>query len=526
MKISFLFKVILSITIVLFALVFLSSLQLVKSEKQQLIDLKKKERLSDLGRQLARGSDYLTNEIRRYVQFGDKKHFDNFWKEVNETKSREVVKDLVELDVLPSEIEFIKRSKNYSDNLIKTEEQAMAAVERGDLDEARKLVFGKHYDQQKDLIMGNIKKFQEVISRRTEKELEESQSNTHFYIVLTNALIGLNGVLVLVGFYFIGLKRFVSPISQISEIISNQSKSDILPKVPYSERKDEVGILSSAFNSLIEHRKFLEAELKDSHSNLENLVEERTSELKKTYASLEEKKEQAEKASNAKSEFLSSMSHELKTPLNAIIGFSSVLSQHQGYFSAEKMKIYVEHIQDAGNNLLELINQILNFQAIDAGKIKPIIVPIEVAPLIRDSINLLKPLANKHDVRLVDEIKEKDEVFALGDKDSLKQVLFNLLSNAIKYNREGGSVTIKCDRTTDEKIRINVADTGPGIQEEKQAFLFEPFNRLGEERLTIPGAGIGLTIAKKLTELMGGTLGYISNPDQGSCFYIELPVVN
>ncbi|MBC8287026.1 MAG: hypothetical protein H8E42_06085 [Nitrospinae bacterium] len=99
MKIAFQFKAVLLITTVLFILISFTAHQLVKSEEQQLIDFKNKERLSDLGRQLASGSDYLTNEIRRYVQLGDKKHFDNFWREVNETKSREVIKDLVELDV-------------------------------------------------------------------------------------------------------------------------------------------------------------------------------------------------------------------------------------------------------------------------------------------------------------------------------------------------------------------------------------------------------------------------------------------
>jgi len=233
-------------------------------------------------------------------------------------------------------------------------------------------------------------------------------------------------------------------------------------------------------------------------------------------------KEKVEKASQAKSNFLGSMSHELRTPLNAIIGFSDLLSKHPENLSPEDLKESADHIQNAGHGLLELINQVLNFQKIDAGKFQPDIVPLEVAPLIRNSMNLLKPLANMHDVRLVDEIEE--EVFVLGDIDSLKQVLFNLISNAIKYNREGGSVTVKCDKITDENIRINVADTGPGIKEENQAFLFEPFNRLGVEALTTPGTGIGLTIAKQLTEHMGGTLGFISNPDQGSCFYIELPI--
>jgi len=175
--------------------------------------------------------------------------------------------------------------------------------------------------------------------------------------------------------------------------------------------KDEIGVLSQFFET-----------------------------LSKSFASsqeiIEEQKRKVEVASEAKSNFLASMGHELKTPLNAIIGFTDLLSNHPEKFSQEQLKEQIKHIQNAGQGLLELINQVLNFQKIDAGKFQPDIAPLEVASLIRDSMNLMKPLANKHDVRLVDEIKE--EAFALGDNDSLKQVLFNLISNAIKYNKKGG----------------------------------------------------------------------------------------
>jgi len=318
-----------------------------------------------------------------------------------------------------------------------------------------------------------------------------------FFLQVAGLIVGV--ILAALVALFMG-KFITGPIKSLRDAVVDigEGKLDVVVE---TDSKDEIGDLSRSFNLM-------------------------TTELKESREKLIIAKEKVEAASEAKSEFLSSMSHELRTPLNAIIAFSDLLSKHPKKYSPEQLKEPVEHIQNAGHGLLELINQVLNFQKIDAGKFQSIIIPIEIAPLIRDSMNLLKPLANMHDVRLVVEIKEQEGVFVRGDKDSLKQVLFNLISNAIKYNREGGSVTVKCDKTTDEKIRIDVADTGPGINEEKQTSLFEPFNRLGVEGLTIPGTGIGLTIAKRLTEHMGGTLGFISNPDQGSCFYIELPVVN
>jgi len=134
-------------------------------DEQQAINLELE--LKNIGQQLAQGSDYLTDEIRHYVQFGDRVHYDNFWQEVNNTRSRDkAVERLKELKVLPSELAYIEKAKEYSDNLIRTEEAAMVAVEKKDFDRARQLVFGPYYGEQKKLIMGNIKKFQEVVNFR------------------------------------------------------------------------------------------------------------------------------------------------------------------------------------------------------------------------------------------------------------------------------------------------------------------------------------------------------------------------
>jgi methyl-accepting chemotaxis protein len=220
MKISNLFKIGLIITIALFIMIAFAERQLLLSEEYQRNALDNKGHLEALGRQLAKGSDYPTNEIRRYTQFGNERHFKNFWREVNETKSREIESDLLKFNVLPQEIEFIKKSKLYFDSLISTEAQAMEAVKKGDLDIARKLVFGDYYDRQKNLIMGNIKSFQDAISKRTAGELQRAQDETTFYFFITNLLLGICGLFVLFGFYFLGLKKLVLPISQISQVIS------------------------------------------------------------------------------------------------------------------------------------------------------------------------------------------------------------------------------------------------------------------------------------------------------------------
>lgn len=267
------------ITITLFIILAFAERQLLLSEEQQRDALDNKRNLEALGQQLAKGSDYLTNEIRRYTQFGDERHFKNFWREVNETKSREIENDLLKFNVLPEEIEFIRKSKLYSDSLISTEAQAMEAVKKGNLDVARKLVFGEYYDRQKNLIMENIKSFQKAISKRTDGELQRAQDKTTLYFFITNLLLGICGLFVLFGFYFLGLKKLVTPISQISKVISNFSKSNSFSTIHHGNRDDEIGILSSAFNQLIAKREALESELRNSNITLESLVKEKTKQL-------------------------------------------------------------------------------------------------------------------------------------------------------------------------------------------------------------------------------------------------------
>ena len=235
-------------------------------------------------------------------------------------------------------------------------------------------------------------------------------------------------------------------------------------------------------------------------------------------------KKEVERFSAAKSEFLGSVSHELRTPLNSILGFSQLMAMNPQGLSVDQIKENLEMILGAGNKLLELINQVLNFQKIDSGHLQPVKVPVEIVPLIQELIVLLEPMANQYDVLLVSEINEEDNLCVVGDKDSLMQVLFNLMSNAIKFNRkEEGSVTVSCEKTAKGTLRLSVADTGPGIEDEKVASLYEPFNRLGMESLNVPGTGIGLATAKRLTELLDGTIGFKNIVGGGSCFFVELP---
>ena len=228
----------------------------------------------------------------------------------------------------------------------------------------------------------------------------------------------------------------------------------------------------------------------------------------------------AEQANQAKSEYVSRMSHELRTPLNAILGFAQLL-ELDGLRDDQRES--VGYILSGARHLLGQINEVLDIAAIESGRLSLSLEPVDVADLLTEAVRLIRPLADQQGIVLVDQPHTGDH-HVLGDRQRLKQILLNLLSNAVKYNRHGGSVQLGCEAVAGERLRIKVTDTGFGIPAESIERLFVPFDRLGSERTSIEGTGLGLPLTKCLAEAMGGTLGVATVVGQGSTFWVELPL--
>jgi signal transduction histidine kinase/ActR/RegA family two-component response regulator len=242
--------------------------------------------------------------------------------------------------------------------------------------------------------------------------------------------------------------------------------------------------------------------------------------LQLSHLELEKAKVAAEEANLAKSDFLSCMSHELRSPLNAILGFAQLM-ETGAPLPTTAQKDSIDQILQAGWYLLDLINEILDLALVESGKLSLSTEPMSLAEVLADCQAMIEPQAQKNGIRVHFPTLEA-YWFIRADRTRVKQVFVNLLSNAIKYNRVGGRVDVRCSLAAGGRTRISFQDTGEGLSADKLAQLFQPFNRLGQEGGAQEGTGIGLVVSKRLVDLMGGQIGAESTVGVGSLFWVEL----
>jgi two-component system sensor histidine kinase BarA len=321
----------------------------------------------------------------------------------------------------------------------------------------------------------------------------------------------LAGTLAIIVFYLITTRLILGPVRVLQETAEKVSKGDLNIRSDISTG-DEFQQLSETFNRMLTNLQAGEDQLRSINKSLDLKL-----------GQLEESNVALYESNRLKNEFLANVSHELRTPLNSILGFADLLKD-AALTADPKNARYLQNIVNSGKHLLALITDLLDLAKIEAGKMEVRSEPLSLSDLFEGLISIIKPLAEKKELSVVPTVG-RDVPIIHTDPAKLQQVLYNFLSNAIKFSPTGGRIDVRAERFEEDNVRISVADQGPGIELDKQSLIFEKFRQIDASvTRQHSGTGLGLAISKELTQLMGGSIGVMSRPNEGATFWVILPV--
>ncbi len=340
-------------------------------------------------------------------------------------------------------------------------------------------------------------------------QIDENQLVLNRIVLVVSGMLG--GTLAVVVFYLITSRLILQPVRVLRNTAEKVARGDMNIRSAISTG-DEFQQLSETFNTMLVTLQASQKQLEATNLSLDT----RVGELAQSNVDLYE-------ANRIKSEFLTNVSHELRTPLNAIIGFAELLSANK---AAEDPKVarYLENIQSSAKQLLDLINDLLDLAKIEAGKVVMRREKVNVADVCEAMLNFMRPLAQKKEIELTLAV-QPDIPLVTTDPGRLQQVLYNFLSNAVKFTPPRGAVKISARVEEADMVRVSVADTGPGISEKDQEYIFEKFRQIdGSVTRQHSGTGLGLAISRELAALLGGKIELQSIVGKGATFTLVLPI--
>ncbi|WP_346302041.1 ATP-binding protein, partial [Halomonas sp. BM-2019] len=341
--------------------------------------------------------------------------------------------------------------------------------------------------------------------------------------------LGITGLLLALAALLLGglagatHRRLQAPLRGVDDALSCLARGESPPPLPASPK--ELAGLSERVNALSEH-------LAEARVELQRQMEQATAELQESMETIEVQNieldiahRRAVEANRVKSEFLANMSHEIRTPLNGIVGFCRLLGRSR---LEPRQREWLEHVQRACNNLLVLVNDVLDFSKLEAGRLELERLPLDMVTLVDEVLGLQAPLAHQKGLQLLGLVYDDVPSPLTGDPMRLQQVLTNLVHNAVKFTDHGEVVVrVMMEQANPGRVtlRISVSDTGIGLAPEHQRRLFQAFHQAeASHSRQFGGSGLGLTICRQLVEQMGGEIGVESQPGVGTTFSFLLPL--
>ena len=362
-----------------------------------------------------------------------------------------------------------------------------------------------------------------IVIQRPAGDISKTILLSWVWISVAGLIAGTGAI---VAFYWITQRVILRPIRQLRAIANNVAEGNLDIRSAI-DTGDEYEKLAEAFNHMLDGLQAAQEKLRQANKQLDAKI-----------AELSERNIELFKANKLKSEFLANISHEFRTPLNAILGFAQVLREKPGILNKDKTRRYAENIISSGNRLLNMINDLLDLAKTQAGKMELHIEKTSIGELINAAVASFSLQTKKKKIK-VKVITDPDLPTIMTDTGKVQQILYNFLSNSVKFTSQQGRIEILAGFTPleDSKfeirksespsrmVRIAVTDTGCGIAEDDREKIFEKFRQVdGSMTRESAGSGLGLTISKELAVMLAGSIGLQSEPDKGSTFWLDIPV--
>lgn len=348
-----------------------------------------------------------------------------------------------------------------------------------------------------------------VIIQRPARSIRKTGTMNQVCVIIAGLIAGIGAI---VAFYMITQRVILRPIRQLRAIANNVAEGNLDIRSAI-KTGDEYEKLANAFNHMLDGLQQTQEKLRNANKQLDDKI-----------AALSERNIELFKANKIKGEFLANISHEFRTPLNAILGFAEILREKPAVLKEEKSRRYAENIITSGNRLLNMINDLLNLAKTEAGKTELHIEKTSVSQLCKTVVGHFSVLTKKKKIKV--KLLVDDDIPALmTDAGKVQQILYNFLSNSVKFTPERGRIEIRAAMTDEKTVRIAVSDTGCGISESDKEKIFEKFRQVdGSITRQSTGSGLGLAISKELASMLAGSIGMESKPDKGSTFWLDIPV--
>jgi len=348
-----------------------------------------------------------------------------------------------------------------------------------------------------------------VVIQRPASEISKTVLMNRVWIIVAGLIAGTGAI---VAFYVITQRVILRPIRQLRALANNVADGNLDIRSAI-KTGDEYEKLANAFNHMLDGLQGAQEKLRQANKQLDDKI-----------AELSERNIELFKANKVKGEFLANISHEFRTPLNAILGFAQVLREKPRVLKDEKGRRYAENIITSGKRLLNMINDLLDMAKTEAGKMKLHIEKTSVSVLCKGLVASFSSLTRKRKIK-VKLVLDDNIPILCTDAGKVQQILYNFLSNAVEFTPEHGRIEVRATMVDEKTVRIAVADTGCGIAEADNEKIFEKFRQTdGSITRQSTGSGLGLAISKELAAMLAGSIGMESELDKGSTFWLDIPV--